>query len=350
MSDARRLVAMTHSTYDPASRFRVLQYLPHLEAAGWRVEHRPNRPPRPPRRAPGPLHRWLGPGQVRRRERHRLADIKAAAGADVVWANRDLLAGQPRYEALLQVRNPHVVFDVDDAVWLTDKAGHFPAAVAGAAWVLAGNETLAAEARRHSERVSVLPTVIETDRYRVAAPRDPSRPLRLGWCGSRLSIEQTLFPLLPLLARLQPTLGFELVVMSWPRPRLPASGLRWRYVAWSPERETRLGDYFDVGLMPLQDTPFQRAKCGCKLLQYLACGLPAVATPLGVNETIAAGSGAVLTPRDERGWEEALGRLYEERETLPARGAAGRAWCEREMSLQRWLPELRRVLDRVAGG
>jgi hypothetical protein len=335
--DARRLIALTHGSRDPASRFRVLQYLPHLAARGWQVTHAPNRPERPELRRRGPL---LGRLDGWRRRLGRRADIRAAAAHDLAWVNRDLLAGDPAWERRLARAGRPVVFDFDDAIYLTDRRGHFPRALEAATWVLAGNATLAAEARRHSDRVSVLPTSIEVGRYQVT--RHDERPLRVGWCGSDLSIRQTLVPLLPLLGRLQRQLGFRFVVMSWPRPAL-SGDLAWDFVPWSPRAEARLGEHFDLGLMPLRDTPFQAAKCGCKLLQYLACGLPAVATPLGVNADILAGSQAGLAARSDDDWAAAIAHF-----AAPARraeaGRRGRAWVAAHYSLERWLPELERRL------
>ena len=331
--EARRLLAMTHGSRDPASRFRVLQYLPHLAARGWQVTHAPNRPERPELRRRGPL---LGRLDGWRRRLARGGDLRAARAQDLVWVNRDLLAGDPTWELRLARAGRPVVFDFDDALYLTDRRGHFPRAVEAATWVLAGNATLAAEARRYSDRVSMLPTSIEVGRYQVA--RHDERALRVGWCGSDLSIRQTLLPLVPLLARLQRQLGFRFVVMSWPRPALPGD-LAWDFVPWSPQAEARLGDHFDLGLMPLRDTPFQAAKCGCKLLQYLACGLPAVATPLGVNARFLTESQAGLPALEEEDWAAAIAHYADAARRAEA-GRRGRAWVAAHYSLERWLPEL----------
>ena len=339
-ADAPRLLAVTHGSRDPASRFRVLQYLPHLRRLGWQVTHAPNRPERPEQRRRGPL---LGRVDGLRRRLARLSDIRAAAAHDLVWVNRDLLGGDPAWEERLARRGRPVVFDFDDAIYLTDRRGHFPRTVELAAWVLAGNETLAAEARRYSDRVSVLPTTIEVERYHVA--RHGEGQLRVGWCGSDLSIRQTLLPLLPLLGRLQRQQGFRFVIMSWPRPALPGD-LAWDFVPWSPLEEARLGQHFDLGLMPLLDTPFQAAKCGCKLLQYLACGLPAVASPLGVNAAFLAASQGGLPALGAAGWGEAIAHYADPAHRAEA-GRRGRAWVAAHYSLERWLPDLEALLRRL---
>lgn len=350
MSAGRRLIAYTHARDDPAARFRVRQFIPWFERAGWTVSHRPSRPERPwqsPHASP-PL-RWLDQraGVAMRRVR-RWRDIRDAAGYDVAFVNRDLLEGRLVHEAALLRRNPRVVFDFDDAIHLGAKEAHVAWICQRAAWVTAGNDLLADVARRYTERVSVVPTVVDTGAYPPPPRPGQDRPLRVGWLGSDLSIRETLFPFAPLLGGLQAALGFELVVVTKPRRELPEERLRWRHVDWSPEIETRIAEHFDVGIMPLQDDAFQRGKCGCKLLQYMAAGLPVVATPVGVNARIVGADRGYLA-RDAAEWGEALARLRD-----PALrgelGAAGRRFVEREYSVERWFPRLLDVVERVAAG
>jgi hypothetical protein len=356
MSDARaarapRLIAYAHEQGGPASRFRVEQFLPLLEQAGWSTSLRTQRPPRPwdsPYRnaVARALHRRV---RLRLRQLRRSRDVRAASAYDVVLLNRDLLGGQARYEDELFRRNPRVVFDFDDAIHLGAKEQHVAGICARAAWVTAGNERLADFARRHSDRVTVLPTVVDTDAYVVRRTHDRhGAPVRVGWIGSDRSIDATLVPHLAMLGRLRDALGFELVIVSKPAPALPASLGPWRFVAWSPEVETRIAELIDVGIMPLVDEPFQRGKCGCKLLQYMAAGLPAVASPVGINARLLdGGRGLLATGEDE--WRAALAALVADAAHRRALGQAGRAYVEREYALRAWWPVLEEILARVAG-
>jgi len=325
--------------------------MPSLERAGWTVSLRTQDPARPwdsPWRvAPA---RWLH-RRARLRLRHvrRMRDVREASGHDVVLLNRDLLGGRAEYEDELFRRNPRVIFDFDDAIFLDGKEAHVADLCARAAWVTAGNESLAGFARRHTDRVTVLPTVIDADAYAVRRDHDRPGPVRIGWLGSDRSIRETLVPHLPMLARLRDALGFELVVVTKPRPRLPAATGPWRFVEWSPEVEARIAESFDVGIMPLVDEPFQRGKCGCKLLQYMAAGLPSVASPVGVNrELLAAGRGCSATSEDD--WHDALASLARDPDLRRRIGEAGRAFVERDYSLRTWFPVLEGILRRVADG
>ena len=349
-SDERRLLALAHTADDPATRFRIGQYIPYLERAGWRVSLRTNRPPRPwqsPIRNPvlRGIHQRQG---VWRRRVNRWRDIRSAAGFDVVFLNRDVLESDIRYERFLLRRNSRLIFDFDDAIFLDGKEAHATWVFRRAAWVTAGNADLADFARRFTDRVTILPTVIDTDAYAQAAVRPGGRPFRVGWCGSDLSIRQTLFPHLDLLARLQRRLGFEFVIMTRPRLQLPETSLCWTFEEWDEDKETRLASYFDAGIMPLTSDKYQRYKCGCKLLQYMASGLPSVASPVGINiRLIEAGrSGFLAATEDE--WAQAIGRLMSNGRMCREMGSAGRAYVVKEYSLQAWLPVLLELLDRVA--
>ncbi|MCW5980207.1 MAG: glycosyltransferase family 4 protein [Bryobacteraceae bacterium] len=346
----RRLIAYTHGWDHPACRFRIRQYIPLLEKAGWTVSVRPQRPEQPrlsPFRTPlaRTLHQRL---RLALRRLLRDWDIAAARRYDAVFLNRDLLGGNIRLEKRLMEINSRVIFDFDDAIFLGRREAHVAEVCRRAAWVTVGNEYLASFARRHSERVTVLPTVVDVNSYEMSAPggrRDA--PARVGWLGSDRSIRETLFPYLGMLARLQAELGFDFVIVSAPRPHLPEPGLRWRFVEWNPTLETQAARLFDIGVMPLVDNEFQRGKCGCKILQYMAAGLPVVASPVGLN--------AELIGRDERGfladsleaWKAAIGALSRDEALRRRIGAAGRAFVERRYSLRAWFPTLLDALERV---
>ena len=345
-----RLIAFGHAVLDPACRFRIGQYIPYFERAGWEVSLRTRRPPYPwitPWRNPLLRAAHRETARLCRRLGRRL-DIRAAAGFDVVFLNRDLLEGKFQYEAALFRRNPRVVFDFDDAIFLGEKAAHIGQICEKAAWVTAGNEYLADFARRYSSRVSVIPTVVDTDQY-VAAADLASHPVRVGWLGSGQSIRETLFPHVPMLAEFQRDLGFEFVVVSQPRPDLPSSSLRWEFVEWSPLVETRIAALFDIGIMPLVDEPFQRGKCGCKILQYMSASLPVVASPVGINSQLIADGTRGLLAFGKEGWREALATLIAAPALRLSMGQAGRAFVEQNYSVSRWFPQLLSIIEHVAG-
>jgi hypothetical protein len=340
-----KLLAISHSSFDPASRFRVMQLLPHFRAAGWTATHRPFRPS---------LY-WQSPFRNERLDRAcriagdvlRRSTMRHTCGRagryDVVLVNRELPIGA---ELLLE-RNARVIFDFDDALHLGLMPDHFAFMCRKAACTIAGNETLAAEARRHSSRVRVVPTLVDTDAYAVKKPDAVGPVVRVAWLGSDLSIRETLFPHLDVLARAQAITPFKLVVISRPRPVITHPTLDWMFVEWSPQLERRISEHAEIGVMPLQDTPWQRAKCGLKLLEYLAAGLPAIASPVGINAGILqrSGGGRAASTPDE--WVSALVELCADPDLRARLGARGRSYCVKHYSIAAWLPTWLAILDDV---
>jgi hypothetical protein len=345
-----RIMGMTNSAFDPASRVRFIQFIEDFEKAGWTVDFRPNRPDRQwrsplPGRIPRAAHYRLGRAAMKW---NRWKDVRDAAGVDVVFVNRDLAGSGLFFERRLLRANPRVVFDFDDAVFVGPNEEAVAWMCRNAAWVTPGNAYLADFARRHTDRVTVVPTVIDTRRYRVSEPAsDATARVRVGWSGSDQSIRAALFPSLPMLQELQKRLDFEFVIITNSRPTLPVSDFRWTFVPWKAEEEGEIGRFMDVGLMPLVDDTFQRGKCGLKLLQYMAAGLPTVASPVGVNAeiTLQGSTGFLATAPQE--WGSAMESLVRSHALRLAMGRAGRRRCEEEYSLNRWLPELLNIFERV---
>src|SRR5205823_9768219 len=108
---------------------------------------------------------------------------------------------------------------------------------------------------------------------------------------------------------------------------------------WSLEREAADLAEFDVGIMPLPDTPWAKGKCGYKVLQYFAAGVPAVASPVGVSTRLVGDDRGKLAQSD-RDWRAALAELASDGAARRQMGSAGRQLVEREYSYQRWTPEL----------
>jgi glycosyltransferase involved in cell wall biosynthesis len=345
-----RLLGLTYGITEPASRFRFVQYIPGLAERGWEVVHRPCIPPRPwrPRFRPPLITRVLGAWVRRRHVRQRERDLADADTFDAIFVNRDILHGNTRWEAELSRRNPNWIFDLDDNLFAGAAPAHAEYACRHAAWVIAGNAHLASLASAFTDRVSVIPTCVDVN---ACSPRPPiaprSGPFRIGWCGSEGSIHDTLEPFLPVFAGFQPPGEVELVVISDVKPRWRLPGLRWRFIPWSPGVEQQLGDWMDCGIMPLQDTVFQRGKCGLKLLLYQACALPVIASPVGVNrDLIQPGRTGYLagTPAE---WHDSIRQLRADPDLANRMGMNGRRHCESGYSLAVGLGKLESILKRL---
>jgi hypothetical protein len=119
---------------------------------------------------------------------------------------------------------------------------------------------------------------------------------------------------------------------------------------WSEDSEVAMIQSMDIGIMPLTDSPWARGKCGYKLIQYMACGLPVVASPVGVNADIVEHgvNGFLATTEDE--WRQALTTLLRDPDLRRRMGAAGRRKVETDYSLQVWGPRVAAIFHEIAGG
>ncbi len=175
-----------------------------------------------------------------------------------------------------------------------------------------------------------MPTVVDTDAYGPAQGDRGERPVTLGWIGSP-STWAFVKPLVPLLSQAAQRYDLALrVVGAGPQAEIPP---RFSFLPWSEPEEIALIQGMDIGIMPLPDEPWARGKCGYKLIQYMACGLPVIASPVGVNsEIVDHGENGFLaaTPQE---WAKAIAALAGNAELRRRMGEAGRVKIERAYSL-----------------
>ncbi|HWD09188.1 MAG TPA: glycosyltransferase, partial [Actinomycetota bacterium] len=231
--------------------------------------------------------------------------------------------------------------------------------VARAAMTTAGNEYLASYARRYSSAVQVIPTTVDTDRYRPLPDGSRPRPeggsglVRVGWSGSRTTSAH-LALIQGALRRMLEELPVELVVIGDPAFRLSGGSAyadRVRVEPWRAETEIAEVGAFDIGLMPLPDDEWSRGKCGFKALLYMSLGVPPVVAPVGVNTVIVSDGANGLLASTEEDWVGAVGRLVEDAALRRQLGAAARQTVVERYSGQAWAPRFLEVLEAaVAGG
>lgn len=223
------------------------------------------------------------------------------------------------------------VYDIDDALHQDIRGRFFEAlfskesvsrqAAAAADVVIVGNEYLADWATTIAQDVRIIPTCIEPSSYTVKTSYEITGPPRLLWLGTR-SGERYLAGLAPALRRLNREFGARVVLIGSPEAGLGAIEAMIDRVTWSLQLANTTIGHHDIGLMPLADTPYERGKCAYKLLEYGAAGLPAVASPVGVNAAILEEAGAP-SPRTIDEWYDALRYLIEldpgSRQVLAAR-------------------------------
>lgn len=346
-----RVAAFTKYDREAAStRQRLLQYVPRLNAAGIEVEHRPL--------LGDEYVRALATGQpfsrlaILKSYMRRLGELFSGPDCDLLWVYAELFPYLPgAFERLAFRTGRPVVYDFDDAFFLTYEnsrllAGKLKPLLTGAAACCCGNDYLREYARRFNDSAIVLPTVVDTDVYK-PAPRLPDRPRTVGWIGSP-STWSYVQPLLPVLRQLCTERGARLLVVgagaAAESDRFPGMEL----CDWSEQSEVGSVQMMDIGIMPLPDEPWARGKSGYKLVQYMACGLPVVASPVGVNSTIVEHGKHGFLAGDQAEWLQALERLLGHDELRARMGVAGRDRIVRDYSLQSQAPRFIEVLESAA--
>ena len=210
--------------------------------------------------------------------------------------------------------------------------------------VICGNEYLADHFRQWNSQVHVHPTAVDTDRFRPRESSEAAATKIIGWSGSGSGF-RFLEPVLPALRSVLDNhreVVFRVVGPS--RPNI--SGIResqFEFVPWSPEGEVRAIQEMTVGLMPLDDSAWTRGKCSFKLLTYMACGVPAVASPVGMNAEVLRAGGS-LGPSRWKDWGAAI-ESFLGHETLAGRiGEQGREVAVRDYSVGVLAPRLAGIL------
>lgn len=333
-----------------STRQRILQYLPRLAEAGIAVEVHPL--------LDDDYVHSLASGEPYPRSRvaaayaRRLATLLRGSDADLLWIYAELFPWLPAaFERLAFRSRRPVVYEFDDAFHLPYEgrpllAGKIDPLISGAAACICGNAYLRDHAARLNPNSVIIPTVVDTDRYRPAEIA-PTGPPVIGWIGSP-STWDNVRPLLPVLERLCRD-GRARVLAIGAGAAAEAdrfAGLEFRQ--WTEDSEIASVQAMDIGIMPLIDEPFRHGKSGYKLVQYMACGLPVVASPVGVNRTMVetGRNGFLATGPDE--WDSALSRLLGDPGLRSAMGKDGRARAVGDYSLQSQAPRLIAVLEAAA--
>jgi glycosyltransferase involved in cell wall biosynthesis len=248
------------------------------------------------------------------------------------------------------------IYDLDDALflgsaaatnrrfqWAKQEARRCVQCLDRASLVIAGNAFLASRAREHARRVEVVPSCVDPTLQPLRTHRE-AEVVTVGWIGSQTTVEY-LRAVLPVFTKVNSGGIRARLVVIGADPALRADWIEHR--RWSGTREATDLASFDVGIMPLPDTEWARGKCGYKILQYFSAGVPAIASPVGVNSELI-GSERGLLASSDKDWHSALEQLIGDAIERRERGAAARAFVEREYSYQRWAPELAALLRSVA--
>ncbi|SDZ98334.1 Glycosyltransferase involved in cell wall bisynthesis [Haloplanus vescus] len=355
MSDFDVLFLTKYGRKGASSRYRLLQYFPYFEEYGIHCSCKPLF-------SNEYLESLYATGErsieaVINSYIRRIRDILNAQKYDVIVIEKELFPYIPAiFERLLSALNIPYIVDYDDAIFHNYDQSDRPIirrllgkkidiVMREAEIVVVGNEYLASRAQQAgASQIKIIPTVIDLDRYPHVPPNE-NGTFTIGWIGSPTTanyVEQ----IAPALREVCNENDARVVLVGSGEVELP--GVPHEVKTWSEETEIKNIVEFDVGIMPLEETPWERGKCGFKLIQYMGCGKPVVATPVGVNAEIAEDGHNGLHATTNNEWVTALDRLYKNRELAKTMGNRGRQRVEEQYSLTTVVPTWADILNKFS--
>jgi glycosyltransferase involved in cell wall biosynthesis len=275
----------------------------------------------------------------------RIRQLFSLGEYDVIWLEKEMLPFIPFIEPLLiNFLNKPLIVDIDDAIFhqydqhsnplvRTILSKKIDSIFATSSCVIAGNSYLAERAHHAgAKRVEIVPTVVSRTKYTPQFSRPSSKEnLIIGWIGSPAT-EKYLDIVKPVLKNLQNEQKCKISVIG--TTQAAATQLGAELHKWSSETEAFLLSKMDIGIMPLTDSSWERGKCGYKLIQYMACGLPTVASDVGVNSQIVAHGKSGFLARTEEDWSKYLSLLLADGDLRRDQGRSGRYIFEKDFSYE----------------
>jgi len=310
---ARTILFVSKGEDASSTRYRALQFFPLLEAHGWRPIHLTD-------------HRSLA-------SRRRI--LAAAHNAEVVVVLRRCFTNPFRF--VLRKAAKRLFFDFDDAIFLRSsgersriKETRFRRMTQICDQIWAGNDYLSRFVGRWNSHVEVIPTALDPRKYEITATK-PSSSIDLVWIGSSAT-RKHLVSQLPALERTA-TQRADLRLKIIADFDLKSPNITTLPIQWSAATEARELASAHIGIAPLPDNPFTRGKCGLKTLQYMAAGLPVIASPTGVNADIVQPGATGFLARSEDDWMRSVSELAAKPELRYRMGQAGRKHCRAGYSI-----------------
>jgi glycosyltransferase involved in cell wall biosynthesis len=315
-----------------ASRYRVLQYIPYITSRGIEAK----------------VHLYP------RTFKETLQFFNDLSHYHIVFLQRKRFK-QPLL-GLLRKKAKRVIYDFDDAVMYKNSTApspysrtrqkRFARIIKAADYVIAGNNFLRDQAAKFTERVTVIPTSIDRERYHAKNYQDRKDNVTVGWIGDHGSIHYlaNIRSVFEELGKKYPYLELKIICDTF----FDCDNIPVIKKEWNQEEEVNDLMSLDIGVMPLLDDPWSRGKCGLKILQYYGVGVPVVCTPVGVNRDVVEDGENGFWAMTHEEWIEKLSILIEDPTLRQKMGLSGRELVRTSYSLQGCAPRFYRVLADVA--
>lgn len=328
----------------PGQRFRFEQYIDLLKAEGFEVTQSPFM-------SKSTWDLWYSNGRFITKGLRMMGGLLKRWGLlfgirkyDAVFIHREVKPiGLPLLDYLICKRARYVLFDFDDAIWLKNFSEsnrlfsflkRYKTVKNLCAWsdmIVCGNDYLANYAKEVNKNVTVVPTTIDTEGYHNKLHTHENETIIIGWTGSHSTVRY-LSSIYPVIKKLQEKYTFEFRVISDQMPDTDLSSLN--FVKWNKKSEIDDLSKINIGIMPLEDDQWSLGKCGFKALQYMSLGIPAIASPVGVNTQIIDHEKNGFLCDTENEWMNALESLLQDRAKIKALGKAARKKIESHYSVK----------------
>lgn len=330
--------------YEPqaaSSRYRFYQYIPYLNAQSWEVTVKPllsnNYIKYLYDKTPLPVTEIIQ-GYFKR-----IIQLLSKKKIDLIWLQQELFPWIPSiFENILVRGNIKIVADYDDAFFHRyDQSKNLfvksllkykiDSVMKYADLILAGNDYLIERAKLNNENVKLFPTVVDIDKFKNSNPIKDNY-FTIGWIGSP-STTKYLHIIEDALIEVSRDKDIRVSLIG--ANNIKISGVSINHINWDENTEVEEISKFDVGIMPLPDNPWERGKCGFKLIQYLSCNIPVIGSSVGVNREIIINGVNGFQANSKEEWIKYFRILKDKKELKIKMGENGRRFVEEKYSLQK---------------
>lgn len=276
--------------------------------------------------------------------------------ADVIFIHREAsMIGPPIFEWIIaKILRKSYIYDFDDAIWLPNYSqsnARFHRLKAYwkvkkiAKWakhVSVGNDFLKEWTEKYNTHVSVISTTIDLKNVHTKKCNHQKDIPVIGWTGTHTTLHY-IDPIIPVLQELEKTHNFIFRVISNEAPTYSLKSLA--FCPWNKETEISDLATFNIGIMPLNETPWSKGKCGFKALQYMALEIAPVVSPVGVNTEIVTDgeNGFLCTTPDQ--WKARLIELLENPSLRQKMGKSAYSKIESGYSVNANYPKYKQLLN-----
>jgi glycosyltransferase involved in cell wall biosynthesis len=335
-----RIICFLSTYYGPSGRFRFLQYEKEFAKKNYQMTYSAIYPMRhfTPKFSSRFINKIVSRCVEPLRMLHVLLSGFRLLFYDAVFLNKDISSSSriQWYESYFLFFNKNIYFDLDDAIFFANKGERdkkFQTIFPKLKGIIVSNKYLKEYAEKLNPNSKVIPMGIDMEFYTEKVFDVSRKEMIIGWSGSDRSYETTFPSVIPALEKLAKQQNIKVLIIKNTDPELKIPNVDVEFIPWSKETEVESVKKMDIGLMPLIEDEFQRYKSALKALQYMAVGIPALVSPIGINSTIVEDGVHGFHCVTEQDWIKNIEKFIVDRNLIQQLGKNARLKIEREHAL-----------------